>query len=106
MNRSLINSFPGFSVICMLLFLGACKGCKKDGYKIDEPDKPVEVTLMRFEKELYAIDTSDTRKGLQELYHKYGAFYLSYARDILGMPHSQEDPLFMQPLTMAIKYPP
>jgi hypothetical protein len=106
MNRSLKFLSPLVPVFCMLLLLGACKGCKKEGYKVDVPDKPVEVSLMRFEKEMYSIDTANASQGLQELYHKYGPFYLSYARDILAMPYDEADPLFIRPMTMALKYPP
>ncbi len=99
------NNHPAIWVLCTLVFLASCNGCKNTTPR-KFTGNPVPVNLMRFEKDLFAVDTTQKEFGLQALYNKYGFFYLSYARDILAMKEDEKDPLFLKPMSMVVGYAP
>ncbi len=61
---------------------------------------------MRFENELFAVNPQQPDNGLLQLSKKYGPFYTSYAHDILNMPFSPQDSLFVKPMQMLLSYKP
>ncbi len=102
-NKSLlwVNTLALFTILA----LHACNGCQnKTHRRFDAP--PVDVNIQRFEKDLFTIDTTRTETELTSLYKKYGLFYLSFARDMMMMKESADDPLFLHPMSMLVTYPP
>ncbi len=88
-----------------LLFIGSCNGCKEKPMRIFSGE-PVEVNLLRFERDLFDINPAEAEKGLLDLHKKYRHFYRSYARDILAMQENENDTLFLKPMSMVIAYEP
>ncbi|MES2560007.1 MAG: hypothetical protein V4590_09720 [Bacteroidota bacterium] len=62
--------------------------------------------LKRFDRELFAINPQQTEEGVLALYKKYGAFYRSYAHDVLNMPDDPNDSLFVKPMQQLLTYKP
>lgn len=92
--------------MCIAFVIYGCNGCnKRTEYRLPDtaeiPDYPVK--LERFDKELFAIDTNNLARELFALRKKYGVFYTSYANDIMGMPLSLEDSLFVRPMRMLLR---
>jgi hypothetical protein len=88
------------------MLVSACNGCKKHTVNIKIPDHYEPAKIMRFEKELFSIDTNQTEIGLEKLYQKYGIFYLSYARDLMALKDDKTDSLFIKSMSMVVKYKP
>ncbi len=89
-----------------LLTLVGCDGCQNKTQTIIEPDATVNVKLLRFDNELFAVNPAAPQKQLEDLYHKYKEFYTSYARDVLNMPPDPADTLFIKPMKMLLNYKP
>ena len=99
-----------FSLVWLILFctvvcLTACNGCKQNTQRTFYGN-PVEVKLLRFEKDLFQINPADAERGLKKLADTYGHFYYSFARDILAMRENENDPMFIKPMSMVISYEP
>lgn len=88
-----------------MLTLVACNGCQNTTQR-EFKSSPVKVNLMRFERDLFGINTQQPEAGLQLLYRKYGFFYQSFARDILAIKENESDSLFIKPMTMVVNYEP
>ncbi len=89
-----------------LLVLAGCNGCQNKTQPEITPKEHISVKLMRFENELFAVNPRQPQPELLNLYKKYGSFYSSYARDILNMPYSPDDSLFVKPMQMLLSYKP
>lgn len=100
-----INKPVNLAALFTLLLLSACNGCqKKTAVKI--PDHYEPAPIMRFEHDLFSIDTTHIAEGLQKLHRQYGLFYESYAHDLMAMKREPSDPLAIIPMGMLVKYPP
>lgn len=77
------NFFKFITILCVSAIF--CVSCKD---KIDIPDTSqisADVKLIRFEKELFAVDTLQLDAGLTALKNKYPAFYQLYFTNILPL---------------------
>lgn len=94
----------------LLLFtftaLVSCNGCKNETQRVIEAKELSTVKLLRFENELFTIDTNNIEQGILALYARYGNFYRSYAHDVLNMPEDQNDSLYLRPMGMLLRYRP
>ena len=66
--------------IATILLLASCGN---DSEKPDVSDIKVEITLERFEKDFFSIDTNALDQSLTALNKKYPRFYPSFTNDIL-----------------------
>lgn len=92
------------TVLFTLLLLVGCSGDSDSQREYDakEIDK---VSIERFEKELFPIQSTNASNALGELKKKYGEFYFYYAQDMLAMPF-EGDSLFLKPMQMLLAYKP
>lgn len=94
----------------ILLFSGiiisACNGCKKQTTHSKIPSHYEPAPIMRFEEELFAIDTNNIIPGLTKLHQKYGFFYNSYAHDLLKFEYDRNDSIYINQLSKLIKHIP
>lgn len=79
MKRSIVTAF-------LFLVLTACSNKKIP----DVSNIKVDLTVQRFEKDFFAMDTSNIDQSLQLLHQKYPVFLQDYVFNILGLP-SQPD---------------
>lgn len=92
--------------MCIAFVIYGCNGCNNQtSYRLPEtediPDYPVKIN--RFDRELFAADTSNLTGELYKLRQKYGIFYTSYANDIMRMPLNTNDTLFVHPMGMLLR---
>jgi hypothetical protein len=73
--------------ICGLLSVFACSSDKKN--VPDVSDIEVEVTIRRFEKELFALDTMRMEEGLAALENSYPEFSELFFNEIIGSKNPQ-----------------
>lgn len=93
-------------LLCTFAVLISCNGCQNKTQKEISTAEEVEVKLKRFERELFAINPQHTQEGVLALYKQYGAFYRSYAHDVLNMPEDPNDSLFVKPMQQLLTYKP
>jgi hypothetical protein len=94
-------------VLCTLLIVAIFSGCQnKTPRTFGSTSSPYPIQLLRFEHELFADTTANDLLLLQSLSQKYGEFYLSYVRDIMSMPITENDPEAIKPMSMARHYKP
>lgn len=93
-------------LLCTFTVLISCNGCQNKTQKEISTEEEVEVKLKRFERELFGINPEHTQEGVLALYNRYGAFYRSYARDVLNMPENPNDTLFVKPMQQLLTYKP
>ncbi len=93
-------------LLCTFTILISCNGCQNKTQKEIQTDQKVEVKLKRFDRELFAIDPQQVEVGVIQLYKQYGAFYRSYAHDVLSMPEDVADTLFVKPMKLLLAYKP
>lgn len=107
---SLVKSTTASLVYIIILFttlvLIGCNGCQNDTQRKIKLTEKMDVKIQRFDNELFAIKPEQAKEGLQLLYQKYGPVYLSYARDVLNMPLTADDSLFVVPMKMLLEYKP
>ena len=72
-------SFILLSFLVLLISCGDKKGPDLTGIK-------VQLQTERFEKALFAIDTNNLSRSLDELYNRYPGFFKDYTTNILGIP--------------------
>ena len=107
MFKNNLNKIVVISGLCTLVIIMLCNGCKKQTPHVKIPDHYEPAPIARFEKDLFEMDTNDVANGLTKLHQKYGAFYLSYAQDLMSMKNMDgTDSLFLKPLSMLVKYTP
>jgi hypothetical protein len=70
----------------LLIFLAAFTSCNRGKKGPDVSGIPVELTTLRFEKDFFAIDTTNPGPGLQALQQKYPGFSGDFFANILGIP--------------------
>nr|MBA2562875.1 hypothetical protein [Chitinophagaceae bacterium] len=70
--------------IFFLIFAGIIS-CNNDKKIPDVSGIKVEVTVKRFEKDFFAMDTSDLVAGLNQLQQKYPGFINDFINNILGL---------------------
>jgi hypothetical protein len=103
------KTFQPLSTIIFLtsLLVISCKGCKnKTPQRIYTAPRTQHVIINRFDRDLFLLDTVNLDKSIFVLSKKYGDFYFSYAEDVLNMPPSKEDTLFITPMRMLLNYQP
>lgn len=72
-------------ILVVVAILGGVLGC---GYKTNKPDLStikVEIEVVRFEKDFFAIDTSDLNKSMEDLRLKHHDFSNDFILRILGL---------------------
>lgn len=91
-----------------LVFILSCNGCDNQSQREIKPEKMVKVSVLRFDRELFALANKpdSIELGLTALAAKYGSFYRSYAQDVLNMPLQANDSLFLKPMNMLLGYKP
>src|SRR5688572_29941734 len=81
LNRSITMKKP-IAVLFSMITLISCSD-------VDAPDVSgikVEVEVQRFDKDFFAIDTTDVLSSLQRLNSRYPSFLADYLQNILGLP--------------------
>ncbi len=68
--------------IIFILFAGACKNKNIPNVS----NIKVDLTLQRFEKDFFSIDTTNIDQSLQQLNKKYPGFFQDFVFNILGLP--------------------
>ncbi len=107
MVKSKLNKLFAIFGLCTVVVIMLSVGCKKQTPHVKIPDHYEPVTIARFEKDLFGIDTNAVENGLINLHQKYGTFYLSFARDLMDMKNRDgSDSFFIKPLSMLCKYTP
>jgi hypothetical protein len=84
----------------------SCNGCQNKTQKELKAEQTISVKLKRFDRELFAINPVNIEQGVLNLYKQYGAFYQSYAHDVLNMPEDPNDTLFIKPMKLLLSYKP
>ncbi|MFN5884227.1 MAG: hypothetical protein ACK445_02705, partial [Bacteroidota bacterium] len=87
-------------LFCTVVCLTACNGCKQNTQRTFNGN-PVEVKLLRFEKDLFQLNPADAEFSFNKLADTYGNFYYSFERYILAMREDKHDPMFIKPMTMV-----
>ena len=82
-----------FALLCLLSSCG-----KKNRFsEVDLSNASVvPVQIQRFDKDFFAIDTSDVASSLAVLQEKYGSFVDLYIKQIIGNPMSNEEEIVRQ----------
>jgi hypothetical protein len=76
--------------ICLLYLSIIFFSCNNKSNVPDVSDIKVDVTLDRFEKTLFSLDTVGLEKGLRTLEVKYPSFLPVFLGGVLGLPDSEE----------------
>lgn len=80
--------------IFILFFLSIFfTACEQNKLKIDVSDIPVNITIKRFDKALFSIDSNAVAKGREQLKKDFPEFYAIYFNNIIGVPESPNDSL-------------
>jgi hypothetical protein len=61
--------------IIALGFIIALTGCKKNPYQVDISSEDIQITVQRFEKDLFALDPDSIELFIPLFYEKYGDFF-------------------------------
>lgn len=94
-------------LLCTSLLVISCNGCKNETQRKIQLETPVTpIKIARFEQDLFGVDAHNLPAELAKLDKKYPAFYRSYAKDVLRMPLTGNDSLFVQPMSMLLSYKP
>jgi hypothetical protein len=99
---TLINILLLFTFSILL----SCNGCQNKTQEELKAEQTISVKLKRFDRELFAINPVNIEQGVLNLYKQYGAFYQSYAHDVLNMPEDPNDTLFIKPMKLLLSYKP
>ena len=81
-------TFAALATITAFVLFTSCNNKK------DQPDISgirVDLSIERFDKDLFAIDTNDLSASLQQLAQKHPAFYADYMQQILGVSGNPAD---------------
>lgn len=91
----LIQLLPKRSLIILstLLIIIICHACSSDKVKNipDVSDIAVDLTINRFEQDLFNIDTLDFDQGLAALRKKYPLFSDIFINQLIGLPSKNKD---------------
>src|SRR5688500_700730 len=72
-------------IFIFFLFLAGMLACNNDKNIPDVSGMKIKVTVKRFEKDFFAMDTSNLVAGLNQLYQKYPGFTNDFINNILGL---------------------
>ncbi|MFI5222573.1 MAG: hypothetical protein ACHQK8_09620, partial [Bacteroidia bacterium] len=100
------NQFDTYFFLFTCVIILSVSGCKKKSTRINIPTDYKPVKILRFERDLFAVDTNDLQNGLRNVYKKYGQFYISFAREMLQFKPYPDDSLFIRPMSMVVTYRP
>ena len=91
-----------FKYVVIIMLVLPCmlthQACKSDKVK-DIPDVSeieIELKVVRFEKDLFSLDTNNIEIGLKSLKEKYPEFTTLYITRIIGTPELARDPILEQ----------
>ncbi len=70
------------SIIVLIVTIG----CKENNKPPDTSAIKIDLTVQRFEKDFFALDTTNLTDGLNGLQNKYPVFYRDFLEQILGIP--------------------
>lgn len=87
-NKINIRILPGLS-LALMLWAGACDTESDPRRKPDVSDIRVDVSLRRFEQDLFALDTADLETGLNRLAQQYPDMLPLFAVNLI---HDQTNP--------------
>ncbi len=95
-----------FNIKTTLLFVSICclMACSQNKLDVDVSDIQVEVTIKRFEKDLFGIPPQELKKQLPALEKKYPRFFELYTQYILPIGKTTPDELPVE-LHKYITYP-
>ncbi len=80
-----------------VLFAALLFSCSTQPAKPDVSGIPIKLDVLRFDQDLFQLDTTDMPRAMQELQQKYPGFLRDFMDNILGVPvNSQEAPLVLQ----------
>jgi hypothetical protein len=79
----MIRKTASLLLLIAIVIFSACSGGPKDP---DVSGVHVQLTTVRFEKELFAIDSTSIDQGMQRLSAKYPGFTRDFLVNILGIP--------------------
>lgn len=96
------NRFAGIFFVILLFSFFSCT--KKNRFsEVDLSNSPVSpVQIQRFDKDFFAIDTSNVASSLAVLREKYGSFLDLYTNQIIGNPLVNEEEVVRQFLTHPV----
>jgi hypothetical protein len=72
-------------VLFILAALGCLTACNNGNKAPDVSGIPVQLTVLRFEKDFFALDTTRLNEGLDGLRGRYPGFFTVYLGEILGI---------------------
>ncbi len=82
MNLSFISNMKNCLLLSLTVLLFACNNQSKAP---DVSGISVNLTVQRFEQDLFAIDSNNSKSGLAELQRKYPAFLPLFVNHVLGL---------------------
>ena len=72
-----------------LLFLTSCDYFRREKVPLDEID--VNVEILRFDKDLFSINTDSVEVGIERVHNKYGNFFTLFTDGIIGIGTPDDD---------------
>ena len=88
--------------VVLTIFLGICLiSCSNSKKRPDLTAIQVNTSLLRFEQDLFQIDTNNIATDIQHLQQKYPSFYPDFMGNILGIPST--DPQAVEVLKQYLK---
>ncbi len=77
--------------ILVFLLLAALFSCSDNKNIPDVSDIKVDITVKRFEQELFSIDSNNTTQGVNMLFQRYPVLAPIFLQNILGLDSSSAD---------------
>lgn len=87
MQRYTIKNISASATALLLLIMSACTQRRKTP---DVSNISMPVKVVRFDQELYRVDTANVQAGLHQLYQQYPYFLPTYLQDILNFGPYQD----------------
>lgn len=75
-----------FILISLLLI-----GCEKDRLDVDVSDIDVQISIQRFDQELFGLNASNIVPGVEKMQHKHGAFFARYINSVISTGGSEPE---------------
>ncbi len=72
-------------IAVFILVLAVFGSCRRDPYQVNVSGNEVDIEIKRFEKDLFAVDPSETGQALPYLQGEYGRFFELFNRNIIGI---------------------
>jgi hypothetical protein len=86
-----MHTLKVFTLLIISSFLASFLGCGKGSDIPNVSDIPVSVSMVRFEKELFNLDTNKIEEALSTLEKKYPEFSEIYFRHVLGIRQTTQE---------------